>query len=110
MTTPEPDMTVVELARIRLKPGVSEDRLIAVSDQFQTEFLAHVDGFLGRDLIRGADGGYMDLVRWSSPDAAEAVMATAMRSPACLAYFDLMEMGSDPGEGVSHMQVLRRYG
>ena len=105
--TPAP---VIELARIRLKAGISEDRLIAVSDQFQKDFLAHVDGFLGRDLMRGADGTYMDIVRWSSAQAAEAVMAVAMTSPACRAYFDRMQMSSDASEGVAHMQVLRRYG
>lgn len=110
MTQADSHTPVIEFARIRLKPGVDEDRLIAASERFQTDFLSRVDGFLGRDLLRDAAGGYMDIVRWSSAQAAEAVMAAAMTSPACLAYFDLMQMEGDPAAGVSHMQVLRRYG
>jgi|APEBP8051073178_1049388.scaffolds.fasta_scaffold00002_396 hypothetical protein len=109
--TPNPTpFEVVETARIRLKPGRSEADLIAASDQFQAAFLSQVDGFLARDLLRASDGSFLDLVRWSSPEAARAIMAAAMSSPDCLAYFDLMEMGNDPAEGVSHLTVLRRYG
>jgi hypothetical protein len=101
----------IELARIRLAPGVSEAELIAASDAFQADFLARQPGFVRRELLRASAGEYADLVHWRSAADASAVMALAASSPACAAYFGVMAMDSgDPSAGVSHFLSLARYG
>lgn len=102
---------VVETARITLAPGRSEADLIAASAAFQTAFLDAQPGFLRRELLKLDDRRFLDLVHWDSRAAADAVMAAAMASEACHAYFAVMDMGSgDPAEGVEHYASLATYG
>lgn len=103
--------TIIEMATIKLAQGQNEADLIAASERFQSEFLAHQPGFVGRELVRMKGGEYADIVRWTDMAHAEAIMEKAASSPACLTYFSVMEMNPDnPAEGVSHYQVLARYG
>jgi Antibiotic biosynthesis monooxygenase len=101
---------VVETARIALAPGRTEADLIAASATFQS-FLDGQPGFLSRELLKAADGSYLDLVHWQDHAAAEAMMQDAMTSPACQAYFAVMDMSAaDPTAGVAHFDMLARYG
>ena len=101
---------VVEIANIRLKPGVTERQLVAASASFQN-FLGTVEGFLRRELLRQGDARYADLVHWRDQAAADAMMAVANTSSECTAYFALMDMdGEDPAEGVQHFVRLAAYG
>lgn len=100
----------IEWAPFRLRYGVDEDALLNASRQLQDEFLARQEGFIRRELIRGADGSYVDLVWWHSPDAARAAMRNAETSAVCGAYFDLMGADhSDPGAGVLHFRSVSAY-
>ena len=102
---------VVELAPFRLKPGVDEATLLERSEQLQDEFLRHQRGFLRRELLKGADGEWMDVVHWEDEEAANAIMSVIAESPACRAYFEIM-IGADmadPAGGVSHFRRIRTY-
>ncbi|RVI90767.1 hypothetical protein CN193_32965 [Sinorhizobium meliloti] len=101
---------IVEIATIRLKPGVTKQQLVAASDSFQ-RFLAGVNGFLRRELLKDGNGEYADLVHWRDQASAEAMTATAGTSSECMAYFALMDLdGVDPAEGVRHYASLAAYG
>ncbi len=103
--------TIVETARITLAPGRSEADLLAASAAFQSAFLDGRPGFLRRELLKAGEGAYLDLVHWQSQAAADAVMAEAMTSEACGAYFAVMDMGAaDPTAGVAHYASLATYG
>jgi hypothetical protein len=103
-------MTTVETARIRLADTATEADLIAASDRFQREFLSSYPGFLRRELMHAGGRDYLDLVHWASAEAAGAVMQAAMQSPACAAYFAVMDMGTgDPSAGVAHFRSLAVY-
>lgn len=102
----------IEYAPFRLKPGVSEETLLAASHALQQDFVARQPGFVRRDLLRGPDGQWVDLVEWQSREAALAIMDAVAASPACHAYFALMEGAdhADPGSGVTHFERVRQYG
>ncbi|MGH2626947.1 MAG: hypothetical protein ACRDHY_09895 [Anaerolineales bacterium] len=102
---------VIEWAPFRLADGVSEDRLLAASRELQDAFLARQLGFVRRELLRGKDGEWVDLVEWTDRPSAEAVTKAAAASPACLSYFRLMVGGSevDPANGVSHFDRVAAY-
>ena len=102
---------VIEWAPFRLAAGVSEAALLDASEALQRDFLQHQPGFLGRELLRGPDGQWADLVVWESRAAAERIMPAMGASPACHAYFALMQGAStaDPGAGVLHLERVRRY-
>src|SRR5829696_1901722 len=83
---------VVEWAPFRMANGVSEDELLAASETLQREFLTKQHGFVRRELLRGADGQWADLVHWENEAAANAVFAAAGESAICHEYFRLMAM------------------
>ena len=103
---------VIEWAPFRLRAGVTEAQLLEASEAIQREFLSGQPGFLHRELARGPDGVWADVVHWADGAAAEAAMATAATSLACRAYFELIvgaNGGADPGEGLLLMQRVRAY-
>ena len=89
--------TIVEWAPIKLAKEKTEQDLLTASDIFQREFLAGQPGFLSRELIRKADGEYVDIVHWRSQADVEAIMAKVENSPACATYFSVMDMSEGTG-------------
>lgn len=106
-----PDGAVIEWAPFRLAEGAREADLLAASDALQREFLVHQPGFVRRELLRGADGQWVDLVIWRDEPAAMAAMTAAGSSAVCHSYFHLMVGGEnmDAGSGVLHLRRIRTY-
>lgn len=101
---------VLEIASTNLKPGVTEAELLAASAQFQDEFVIHQPGFVSRKLVRAANGGLSDVIVWETAKDAEAVMQAAATSPACAAFFALIDGASqDPTTGVAHYTILQDF-
>ena len=101
---------VLEWAPFRLKPGVEEATLLDASERLQRDFLVRQDGFMRRELIKGAEGAYVDLVWWESFAASQAAMKKAASSPACRAYFATMDCSDgDPGDGVLLFSIVGSY-
>ena len=102
---------VIEWAPFRLRDGVTEHELLEASETLQREFLAHQCGFVRRELLRGADGQWVDLIHWETEAAADAVLTAAGQSTICQQYFKLMVMpgGADPAAGVLHLTRVRAY-
>lgn len=109
--TAEERSFVIEWAPFRLADGVTEQELMAASETLQREFVARQRGFIRRELLRGPDGQWADLVHWEDQRAAHDVFAAAMESPVCAEYFKLMVMpeGGDPAAGVLHLHRVREY-
>jgi len=100
----------IEWAPFRTKPGVTEAELLEASAHLQSAFVSKQEGFLERRLIRGHDGGYVDLVLWASAESADRAMQNAAKSETCSLYFALMEANdADPGAGVLHYDSLADY-
>lgn len=102
---------IVEWAPFRLREGLTERDLLEASNSLQADFLARQDGFLRRELLRGPDGAWADLVYWADRASADAVMQLVAESPVCQRYFSLMVAAdpANPGVGVLHYQRLRAY-
>lgn len=101
---------VIEWAPFNIREGIAEAALIEVSARLQKDFLARQDGFVRRELIKGQDRSYVDLVWWRSMETAEAAMARVMESAVCRDYFSLMEPNqAEAGAGVLHFRSLRSY-
>jgi hypothetical protein len=101
---------VLEWAPFRLKPGVDEAALLEASERLQRDFLARQQGFVCRELIEIAQGSYVDLVWWESFAASQAAMKKAAGSPACRAYFAVMDCGDeDPGDQVQLLRIVGTY-
>lgn len=102
---------VIEWAPFTIGPGVSEEQLLEASEALQSEFLARQPGFVRRELLRGENREWCDLVYWEDAAAARAAVEQAASSGVCLRYFQLMEGAdhADPGAGVRHLSLRRSY-
>jgi hypothetical protein len=109
--TPDPTGPVIEWAPFRLADGATEQELLVASETLQRDFVERQRGFIRRELLRGADGAWVDLVHWEDEAAAHAGFSAAMESPVCAEYFKLMVMpeAGDPGAGVLHLHRVREY-
>ena len=101
---------VLEWSPFRLKPGVDEVTLLQLSERMQRDFLSAQDGFMRRELIKGAEGAYTDLVWWESFAASQAAVRKAAASPAVRAYLAVMDFSAgDPRDAVSLFGVVGAY-
>lgn len=101
--------TIIEWAPIRLAAGRTEADLLAASHAFQRDFLARQPGFLRRELVRKAEGEYVDLVHWRSEADARAIL-DRLESPACQAFFSVMQMSeAEAASCVDHFVSLAVY-
>ena len=101
----------LEWAPFNLRPEISEADLLRAADALQNEFLLKQPGFVRRQLLRAGDGSYVDILWWSSPDAAHAAMAKVAESSVCNAYFEHMLVDeAAAGAGVALLTPIRSYG
>lgn len=100
----------LEWAPFTLRGGVSEGALLQASDALQKDFLEKQPGFVRRQLVRAGDRQYVDLVWWSSAEAASTAMAKAADSSACGLYFECMDADhANAGAGVTLYEQVRYY-
>lgn len=93
----------VQLAPIRLNPGVDEQTLLDASDAFQRNFVNKQWGILKRSLLKGKDGNFADLVFFESKDDADRVAQLEATSQECVEFFKIMQ---PPDESLPDMGVL----
>ncbi len=102
----------IEWAPFTLADGVDEASLLRASEVLQADFISRQRGFVRRELLKGEQREWIDLLYWDSHEAAQQAMQNAASSPVCLQYFQLLASvdDSDPTKGVSHFAVVREYG
>lgn len=102
----------VEWAPFRMREGVTETELMDAAAAIQADFLERQDGYVRRELLRGADDTWCDLIYWRDAAAAEKAMQVALQSPSCARYFALMRglEQEDPGTGLLHFELRRSFG
>ena len=101
----------VEWAPFTLADGAEEERLLRASEALQKDFLGRQAGFIRRELLRGPNGQWVDIVHWESAEAAESAMRNVAESPVCQEYFHLMKAAdhNDPAGGVTLFALRRSY-
>ena len=101
---------VMEWAPFRLRSDVSEGALLEAAARMQDRFLKQQPGYLNRELVRGSDGSYVDVIWWRSHADAAAAMPKVHASKDCLDYFDHMQIDStNAGTSVLHFEQLRSF-
>jgi hypothetical protein len=110
-STTVPAALTLEWAPFTLAEGVDEAALLVASAALQTEFLSKQPGFVRRELLRGHDNQWVDVVYWSSRQPADEASRNAMNSPVCHRYFTFM-VGVDHDDleaGVSYFEHVASY-
>ena len=70
----------IEIALFKLKPGVEDMAFVAAAEAMLPDLHA-VPGFVRRELLRGDDGLWVDVVHWRSLSEALAAMDLMMTQP-----------------------------
>lgn len=95
----------IVIAACRLKPGVTEEAMIAASDAFDQQFVRKQDGVIRRTLVRDGRGGYADIVLFKDEDTIARVMEAEKSSEVCAALFALLD-----GEGEPKLyEIIKTY-
>ena len=94
----------IALAPFKLKPGVTEEALLAASDEFETGFAQKQEGIVRRVLVRDTDGGYADIVFFESKEAMERVIEAEQGDEVCARFMSIMDDG-EYGE----FEILKAY-
>ncbi|VAW21080.1 hypothetical protein MNBD_ALPHA11-634 [hydrothermal vent metagenome] len=97
--------TITILAEIKLAKGISEADLLAGSEKFQKQFAGKQPGLIRRELVRKADGNYLDIVQFASMAHAEALMEKEKTSAVCHEFFALMDMGDGSGDDMDGVEI-----
>jgi hypothetical protein len=99
----------IEWAPFEVAADVSDEQLEKAAAELEVNFLQKQDGYLRRELLRGEGKQWVDLVYWSSPQAAEKAAKDANTSEAFLEYFSLMVGLEDAEDGLSHYRQVRSW-
>jgi hypothetical protein len=82
----------IAIAPIRLRATVTEETLLAASDDFEARFVKTQDGIIKRILVKDvSDGDYADIVFFSDLEAMDRVIEAERTSEVCAAFFSIME-------------------
>lgn len=84
----------MELATFKLKDGVTESTLIALSNQVELEFLSQQEELVLHFLVRGKDGLYADIAIASSQQKAEEYCQQWLSNNVALEYIALLDKES----------------
>jgi hypothetical protein len=102
---------VVEWAPFELVEGADEAQLLQASAALQADFLSKQTGFIRRELLKGSDNRWVDLVYWRDDESVRRAMQAVTDSAACQRYFQLMASAehNDAAAGVSLFRQRQRY-
>ncbi|MEZ6953590.1 MULTISPECIES: hypothetical protein [Aeromonas] len=84
----------VEFATFRLRKGVTEADLLALSRRVESEFLVQQSELIVHCLLRGADGLYADLVMAPSQSLVEAYCQQWLHNEVAGEYLTLLDRNS----------------
>jgi hypothetical protein len=96
---------ILEMVVFKTVPGVADADLLRASDAVQA-WLAEQPGYLHRELAKGEDGRWVDLVHWTRMDHALAA-AEQITQQSCAA--DFMQMLDGASIQMVHVQQVRSY-
>ena len=102
------DVTI-EWAPFEVAGHVSDEQLEKAAADLEVNFLQKQDGYLRRELLKGEGKQWVDLVYWSSPQAAARAAEDANTSEAFLEYFSLMVGLEDAEDGIAHYRQVRTW-
>ncbi len=80
----------IELVQFRLKAGVDARTFLATVADTQSA-IARLPGFLSRELLRGDDGLWVDLVHWRSKAEALAAAKAFGTMPEVAAFANMID-------------------
>ena len=97
---------VIEVSQFKLVPGADESRFLEAAETSQREFLAQQPGFISRELLRGDDGAWLDMVRFESAEAARDAFAAFAGHPGAREFEQMLDFATVKA---SHWSPVRSW-
>ena len=104
----ETDVTI-EWAPFEVAADVTDEQLENAAAELELNFLQQQDGYIRRELLKGKGKQWVDLVYWSSLEAAQKAAEAANTSNAFHDYFSLMIGLEDAEDGISHYRQVKTW-
>jgi len=95
----------VEIVMYRVRPGVGDDQIIALSDIMQTD-VERFPGYIGRRLLKSEDGLWLDIVDWASMEEALNAATQFSTFPAAQQFGELADVEN---VAMYHLAPVREY-
>jgi hypothetical protein len=83
-------MKVLEIAIFKLQAGISDAAVLQASEALMPA-LRRMEGYIKRELVKGDDGEWVDIVHWQSLDAAQRAADTIMSEPSAEAFMQMID-------------------
>lgn len=99
------DMETVEFAEFRIAQGVDEKEFLKVSDKIMPD-LQKQRGFLSRQLVKGDDGMWADIVRWKTLADALELAKNFENIESCHNYLGMIDPSS---VRIRHFEQVKSY-
>ena len=86
---------IIEITQFKLVEGVSEEAFLQDAENVQKGFLEKQAGYAGtRQLLKGNEGEWVDIVYWESLENAQKAQEAAMGSETCMPMFHKIDPNS----------------
>jgi hypothetical protein len=97
---------IVETAWFKTKPGVSDADFLAASKQAHDGYLSKCKGFVSRELLKGDDGQWVDLVHFKTAADADAAAQGFPKAASAKAF----ESAIDPASArMMRFEIVKKY-
>ncbi|MDL2300177.1 hypothetical protein LJC01_00840 [Clostridiaceae bacterium OttesenSCG-928-D20] len=98
----------IEYVSFKLKKGVSASDFLAVSDEFNKEFLQKQKGYISRKILQDGET-WADLVLWESAEDHLAAMEVSKTSEAAGKYVSMLNLAAK-GSSYHLYSAVKSYG
>lgn len=85
---------IVEIAQFKLVAGVSEEDFLQEAEAAQKNFLEKQSGYIDRELLKGKDGQWVDILHWNSMEEAQKAAEVMMSDPATQGFMQKIDPSS----------------
>jgi hypothetical protein len=97
---------VVELAQFKLGAGVDEQSFLKAAEAVQENFLKKQSGYINRELLKGEDNQWVDIVHWSSLEAAQQAAEMMLKDPSAIGFVQAIDPASVK---MMHLKTLKTW-
>lgn len=81
---------VIELVVFRLRDGVDEQAFLRAADALMPDLEA-LGGYISRRLLKAEDGHWVDILSWTSLDAAKRAAEAILAVPSCAPFLGMID-------------------
>jgi len=96
---------VVEFVKFKQVKGTDEAKFLDAADAMM-EDVSKSKGFIKRELLKGKDDVWADLVHWETMEDAQNAMKEVMKHKTCQLFFSMIDESSTD---MNHFEIKREY-